>query len=169
MKVSAWATRTSLSRRTWNRRMPRAYFPAHTRRNAIRSRCAGSMFAWILNTKPASAASPGATVRSRALRGSGPGAWRGEGARGSSPARVCAARQRPGSVAGEGREQLLDAEVVDGGAEEHRRLPAGQVGVALEAMRGARRQPHLLAAGARLIAEEVARRAAAQAVDGAVF
>src|SRR6266436_3346080 len=122
--------------------MPRVYFPAHTRRNATRSRCAGSMFAWILNTKPASAGSAGSTVRSRAPRG---------------------------SVPDERREQLLDAEVVDGGAEEHRRLPTGAVSVRIEALRGALHQLNLLAQGARLITEEVARRTAPQAVDDAVF
>src|SRR5438046_1032800 len=114
--------------------MPRAYLPAHRRRKAMRSRCAGAMFDWILHTNPARAA-----------------------------------RQRPGSVPGERREQLLDTEVVDGGAEEHRRLPAGQVGMRIEAVAGALHQRNLLVEGARLIAEEVARRTAPQAVDGAVL
>ena len=35
-------------------RMPRVYLPEHRRMNAMRSRCTGSMFAWILNTKPVS-------------------------------------------------------------------------------------------------------------------
>ena len=41
--------------------------------NAIRSRCPGSMFAWILNTKPVSFGSPGSTRRSIAMRALGPG------------------------------------------------------------------------------------------------
>src|SRR5258708_4959775 len=48
--------------------MPRVYFPEHRRRNAIRSRCAGSMLAWILNTKPDNAGSNGSTIRSRVSR-----------------------------------------------------------------------------------------------------
>ncbi len=43
---------------------------------AMRSRCAGSMFAWILNTKPVSFGSPGSTTRSRAARDSGGGEYR---------------------------------------------------------------------------------------------
>ena len=43
--------------------------------NAMRSRCAGSMFAWILNTKPASFSSNGSTTRVVASRGRGAGAW----------------------------------------------------------------------------------------------
>ncbi len=42
--------------------------------NAMRSRCCGSMFAWILKTKPVSFASAASTTRSRVSRGSGAGA-----------------------------------------------------------------------------------------------
>ena len=40
---------------------------------AIRSRCPGSMFAWILNTKPVIFGSAACTTRSSAVRGKGPG------------------------------------------------------------------------------------------------
>ena len=47
-------------RRCWTF-IPRSKRPEHTRRNAMRSRCWGSMFAWILNTKPENASAVGAT------------------------------------------------------------------------------------------------------------
>ncbi len=40
----------------------------------MRSRCLGSMFAWILNTKPEKGASAGCTTRSPPSRGCGGGA-----------------------------------------------------------------------------------------------
>jgi hypothetical protein len=40
----------------------------------MRSRCAGSMFAWILNTKPVNFSSSGVTTRVTVGRGSGGGA-----------------------------------------------------------------------------------------------
>ena len=43
--------------------MPRSKWPEHTRMNAMRSRCAGSMLAWILNTKPENFGSAGCTAR----------------------------------------------------------------------------------------------------------
>ncbi len=63
MKVSASAMRISLSSRTWYMRMPRLYLPEHRRMKAMRSRCCGSMFAWILNTKPVSLPSVASTSR----------------------------------------------------------------------------------------------------------
>ncbi len=41
--------------------MPRWNRPEVMRTNAMRSRWLGSMFAWILNTKPETSGSPGAT------------------------------------------------------------------------------------------------------------
>ena len=46
------ASRIGLPVRTCFTCMPASNFPEHTRTNATRSRCFGSMFAWILNTKP---------------------------------------------------------------------------------------------------------------------
>ena len=63
MNVSAFAIFTSLPTRTWNAFMPASKRPEHTRMNATRSRCIGSMFAWILNTNPLIAASLGSTIR----------------------------------------------------------------------------------------------------------
>ncbi|MNG02558.1 hypothetical protein D3C84_855900 [compost metagenome] len=54
--------------------MPFSYLPEQMRMKAIRSRCLGSMFAWILNTKPLNFSSTGSTVRSLATRASGLGA-----------------------------------------------------------------------------------------------
>ncbi|MNR52732.1 hypothetical protein D3C85_1726280 [compost metagenome] len=54
MKVSALASLTSLPVRTWKAFMPAWNAPEHTRMNATRSRCCGSMLAWILKTKPVS-------------------------------------------------------------------------------------------------------------------
>ena len=98
--------------------MPRSKRPEQTRRKAIRSRCAGSMLAWILNTKPENFGSSGCDACASASR-------RGSGAGDSSTTRV---------------EQLLHAEVVDRRAEEHRRLLAGQVGVQVEGVRRAAHQ-----------------------------
>ena len=42
--------------------------------NAMRSRCFGSMFAWILNTKPVSFSSVGSTTRVVVAHGRGGGA-----------------------------------------------------------------------------------------------
>ena len=73
--------------------------------NTTRSRCAGSMFAWILNTTPEKffiGEHP-----SLALQGDARLARR----RGELDQRV---------------EDFADAEIVDGGAEENRRLPAGR-------------------------------------------
>ena len=43
--------------------MPRLKWPEHRRTKAIRSRCLGSIFAWILNTNPLTFSSSGATAR----------------------------------------------------------------------------------------------------------
>ncbi|MOA07790.1 hypothetical protein D3C78_1275100 [compost metagenome] len=66
--------RRSLPVRTWRIFMPFSYLPEQMRMKAIRSRCFGSMFAWILNTKPVNFSSTGSTVRSWATRASGRGA-----------------------------------------------------------------------------------------------
>ena len=53
--------RSSLPERTTFSRMPRSKWPLATRTKAMRSRCAGSMLAWILNTTPLNLASSGCT------------------------------------------------------------------------------------------------------------
>jgi hypothetical protein len=63
MKVSALASFTSLPVRTWKAFMPAVNLPEQTRMNATRSRCCGSMLAWILNTKPVSLSLAGCTAR----------------------------------------------------------------------------------------------------------
>ena len=54
MNVIASAIFMSLPWRTCRTFMPFWYSPEQMRMNAIRSRCPGSMFAWILNTNPVS-------------------------------------------------------------------------------------------------------------------
>ncbi len=73
-KVSASAIFRSFLMRTWRIFMPFSYLPEQMRMKAMRSRCLGSMFAWILNTKPVNFSSTGSTVRSLATRASGFGA-----------------------------------------------------------------------------------------------
>ncbi len=68
-----WTGRASVepSRRTCVQRlMPRWNLPEQMRTKAIRSRCRGSMFAWILNTKPEK---PGASAPARRSRSCGRG------------------------------------------------------------------------------------------------
>ena len=72
--------------------MPFTNLPEHTRRNAMRSRCDGSMFAWILKTKPLKRSSVGlrpTAVGSRAGRAAGtaPRTRRGTARRRSSSSR----------------------------------------------------------------------------------
>ena len=66
--------RNSLPLRTTFSFMPRSKRPDETRRKAMRSRWAGSMLAWILNTTPENFSSDGSTVRCRAGRAPGGGA-----------------------------------------------------------------------------------------------
>ena len=68
-----------LPERTWSSFMPRSKRPEQRRTKAMRSRCLGSMFAWILNTKPETFSSCGSTVRVSV------GAGRGGGASSTSP------------------------------------------------------------------------------------
>jgi hypothetical protein len=75
------------------------------------------MLAWILKTKPENFGSPGCTS-----------------------AGLGVARLRAGRKIDHGIEQALHAEVVDRRAEEHRRLLAGEVGVAVEGMRSTAHQ-----------------------------
>ena len=88
---------------SWVTTMPRSNRPEHTRRNAMRSRCDGSMLACTLNTKPENGASSGrgyaVDVGSRAGRG---------------------------REVDDGVEQLAHAEVGEGRAEEHGRRLAGE-------------------------------------------
>ena len=78
-RLRAWnsialPTRRSRSLRCRRTRRPRSKRPETMRTNATRSRCAGSMLAWILKTRPVKPASAGSTVRSVAARGCGGGA-----------------------------------------------------------------------------------------------
>ena len=79
------------------------------------------------------------------------------------------ARQRSGRVGREGAQQLLDAEVVDGRTEEHRRLLAGQVGGGIETLGRAAHQLRLLHEGPGLLAEKLLRRIARERVDDAIL
>ena len=74
MKVSALASFISLPVRTWKVFMPALKRPEQTRMKATRSRCCGSMLAWILNTKPVSLFSSGAISRPVVERACGAGA-----------------------------------------------------------------------------------------------
>ncbi len=83
--------------------MPRVNFPEQTRTKATRSRCAGSMFAWILKTKPEK-----------------------KGRRGLDESGRGVARRRGGRQLEEAGEERLDAEVVQGAPEEDGRQLAGE-------------------------------------------
>ena len=74
MKVSALAALTCLPMRTCSIFMPLSKRPEQMRMKATRSRCAGSMLACTLNTKPVRAASSAATVRPTVSRSPGGGA-----------------------------------------------------------------------------------------------
>ena len=74
MKVTTFDTLISRPRRKCLTFMPRSKRPEHTRKKAMRSRWAGSMFAWILKTKPVNGCSDGATERTVASRSRGAGA-----------------------------------------------------------------------------------------------
>ena len=74
MKLTTVLGRISLPLRTTFRRMPRVNSPLVTRKKAMRSRCAGSMLAWILKTTPENFFSSGVTTRCMAARGAGAGA-----------------------------------------------------------------------------------------------
>ena len=63
MKLTTVLGRSSLPLRTTFRRMPRVNSPLATRKNAMRSRCAGSILAWILKTTPENFFSSGLTMR----------------------------------------------------------------------------------------------------------
>ncbi|MNN44359.1 hypothetical protein D3C81_1586460 [compost metagenome] len=73
MKVMALLMATVLPAETCSSFMPRSNLPEHTRTKAMRSRWRGSMFAWILNTKPVNLASSGTTTRLSVWRASGGG------------------------------------------------------------------------------------------------
>ena len=93
-----------LSHPALNRIMSFSNRPEQTRTNATRSRWRGSMFAWILKTKPVNRSSVGLTMpesrQSRLRR------WR---------------------ELDERLEERLEAEVRQRAAEEHRRLPSGAI------------------------------------------
>src|SRR5512138_2806149 len=89
------ASRTSLPLRTWCAFIPRTILPEQIRTKATRSRCARSMFAWILKTKPLNSSRVGSTV----------------------PWSVSRGRHQ----LAEGLEEGLQAEVVRRAAEEHGR------------------------------------------------
>ena len=54
--------------------MPRSNLPEQTRKKAMRSRCFGSILAWILKINPENFGSSGSTMRTVASRGFGAGA-----------------------------------------------------------------------------------------------
>ncbi|OPZ88287.1 MAG: hypothetical protein BWY76_00001 [bacterium ADurb.Bin429] len=63
MKLSALASFISLPLRTCSAFMPPVKVPEQMRMKATRSRCMGSMLAWILNTKPLRGFSSALTMR----------------------------------------------------------------------------------------------------------
>ena len=113
--------------------------------NAMRSRCCGSMFAWILKTKPVSLPSLASTSRC-----------------------TVSCLQRRGRVRREMRQQLLDAEVGDGRAEEHRRLFARAIVVHVEFRGAAAHQLDLVVETRGAVAEEFATFGAVQSLDHAI-
>ncbi len=72
----AWAYLVANGRpvAAWVSTIPRSKRPEHTRTNATRSRWAGSMLAWTLNTRPEKGASTARWSPSTDARGSGAGA-----------------------------------------------------------------------------------------------
>ncbi len=73
-KLTTVFGRSSLPERTTLSFMPRSKCPLAQRTKAMRSRCAGSILAWILNTTPLNLGSVGCTVRCKAGLGPGGGA-----------------------------------------------------------------------------------------------
>ena len=108
----------------------------------MRSRCPGSMLAWILNTKPARAGSVGSTSRVVAPRGRGGGA--------------CATKEPSSSST---------PKFDDRRAEEHRRLASGEVGAGIEGRHRPADQLDFLAERRRVLAQECRGLRARQAVD----
>ena len=117
MKVTTLFTLISRSRRRCLIFMPRSKRPEHTRRKAMRSRWAGSILAWILNTKPENARFVG---------------------RDDAQRRIARARRR--RPVDQRVQDLAHAEVVDGRAEEHRRLRAVEEGAEIERVQRAAHQ-----------------------------
>src|SRR6185437_1486089 len=78
---------------------------------------------------------------------------------------------RPGArcVRGEGREELLHAEVADGRAEEDWRLPAGKVGLRIEHRGGTADQLDLLDDGIHAVPQKLAGRIAREPLDHLVL
>ena len=103
------------------------------------------MFAWILNTKPVSLPSVGLDLALHGL-----------------------ARQRRGRVRREMRQQLLDAEIRDRRAEEHRRLFARAIVGHVEFRGAAAHQLDLVVEARGAIAEEFAPFGAVQSLDHAI-
>ena len=100
----AYLVANGLPVRPWVTTMPRSKRPEQTRRNAMRSRCDGSMLACTLNTKPENGRVERAGLAVDVERGASAAGTR-------STTRV---------------EQLAHAEVGEGRAEEHRRRLAGE-------------------------------------------
>ena len=111
-----------------SRSMPRSKRPEQTRRNAIAVAVVGSMFAWILKTKPREA-------RRRRVDRARRSVARGAGGGASSRKRV---------------EERLDAEVGQRAAEEHRRQLAGANALASRTRRRRRRAARARRAAARV-------------------
>ena len=111
----------------------------------MRSRWRGSMFAWILNTKPLNGCSSAATRRVSA---------------------ACAAgRGRP---LHEAIEHFAHAEIAQRGAEEHRRQPAREVLGVIEFVAGAAHQFDLHLQLVEQVAEQRRRFRAVDALDAHV-
>ncbi len=87
------------------------------------------------------------------------------GSPGSTVALLGRARARRRCVFGEGVQQLLDAEIVDRRAEEHRRLLAAQIGVEVERVARAAHQFDLLAQLVGQVAEQLVQARVVQALD----
>ncbi|MDR6355338.1 hypothetical protein Q3H58_002009 [Pseudomonas psychrotolerans] len=143
-KVRASAIFRSFLIRTWRSFMPFSYLPEQMRMKAMRSRCLGSMFAWILNTKPENFSSTGSTVRSWAARDSG------RGAQSTTASSTWSTPKLPRAV----------------GAEEHRGHFAAQEGVVIEFVAGTLDQLQFLDESLVEIAQVSAGLVGIQLVDG---
>ncbi len=128
-RLRSWARKSTglcmvidLPLRGWKSFMPRSKRPEQSRMKASRSRWRGSMFAWILNTKPVTASSLGSISRSAVFCGRGDGAF--------SDQRV---------------EQAHHPEIVERAAEIDRGEVAFEVGLAVEGRAQLPRHVHLFA------------------------
>jgi hypothetical protein len=138
--------------RWWMTVMSRSNLPEQTRTNAMRSRCFGSMLAWILKTNAENLSWVTGISRSRSAHaGSAGSAARAV----TGPAAGVARAAR--SPAKEAVQQELDAEVVHGAAEVDGRLLAGADGGEIEGMAGAVEHRELLGDLGRRCSRRVSR------------